>query len=411
MKRVVVTGIGAITPLAVGAEDSWKNIINNKSGAGPVTYFDKERFPSKVACEISSDFVLEDWANKKDLRKLDKVSIYGIAAAKLAFDDCGFRPTTDEERNRTGTVVSSGIGGIYSTEEGCNDLLKKNRVSPFLTTKLLVNMVAGQISISENLRGPVLCPVTACASSANAIGDAMELIKRDIVDVAAAGGSEASITPLSFASFCACRAVSTSFNDTPEKASRPFDANRDGFVMGEGAVTLILESDEHAKARGAKIYAEVVGYGMSGDAYHITSPEPTGDGAYRSIMSALKSADLKSSEISYINAHGTSTPAGDKIEIKAIERAFGSNNNLAVSSTKSATGHLLGAAGAIEAMISILALRDSKIPPTLNLDNCDIETDLNLVPKTSQDKTLNYVMSNSFGFGGTNASLIFTHYQ
>lgn len=412
MKRVVITGMGAVTPLGVGARASWQNLLKGKSGAGHITRFDKERFQSKIACEIHRDFVLEDWVEKKDLRRLDRFIIYGVAAAKLAFDDCGFRPNTNEERNRTGTIISSGIGGLGTIEEGNADLISRGKTSPFFVPKLLVNMAAGQVSIREGLRGPVLCPVTACASSSNAIGDAMELIKRDVIDVVVAGGAEASITPLGVGGFCACRAMSTNFNDMPEKASRPYDSDRDGFVMGEGAAALILESEEHAKARGAKIYAEVIGYGMSGDAYHITSPEPSGDGAYRTMMATLKSAGIKPTEIDYINAHGTSTPMGDEIEIRAVERVFGSHaNNLAVSSTKSATGHLLGASGALEAIFSIFALIEGKIPPTINLDNCNVETDINLVPKIVQEKTLNYVMSNSFGFGGTNASLIFSHYQ
>ena len=413
MHKVVITGLGAVSPLGVGAEVSWNNLIAGKSGAGRITTYDNvERFACTIACEIDDAFNAEDWMAKKEIRRLDKFVVFAVAAARLAFDDAGWRPQTEEERCRTGTIVSSGIGGLQTIEEGNVDMLARNKTNPFFVPKLLVNMAAGQVSISEKLKGPIIAPVTACASGAHSIGEAAELIKRGAADVMIAGGAEAAITPLGVAGFCSCKAMSTHFNETPEKASRPYDKDRDGFVMGEGAAALILESEEHAKKRGAKIYAEVTGYGMSGDAYHITSPDPSGDGAYRAMLETFKYANLSPAEIGYINAHGTSTPMGDEVEIKAIERVYGNEvANLNVSSTKSATGHLLGAAGALEAIFAIYALRQGIIPPTLNLDNCDVESALNLTPHEAQTKTLKHVMSNSFGFGGANASLIFSHYQ
>ena len=411
--KVVITGLGVVSPLGVGAEASWRNLVAGKSGARTITLFDNiERFPCTIACEVDDAFKLEDWIVKKELRRLDRFVVFAIAATKLAFDDAGWRPETEEERCRTATAISSGIGGLKTIEEGNADMVAKNKTSPFFVPKLLINMAAGQVSIYEGLKGPIQAPVSACASGAHAIGDGAELIRRGAADVVVAGGAEASITPLGVAGFCSCKAMSTRFNDTPKKASRPYDKDRDGFVMGEGAAVVVLESEAHAKARGAKIYAEVKGYGMSGDAYHITSPEPSGDGAYRAMLETFKSAQLSPAQVGYINTHGTSTPMGDEIEIKAIERLYGDEAaRLHISSSKSATGHLLGAAGALEAIFSIFALREGKIPPTLNLDNCNVETSIDLTPHETQSKPLDYVMSNSFGFGGANVSLIFSHYK
>ncbi len=411
-KRVVVTGMGMITPLGVGLASVWQKLLAGESGAGAITHFDASIFPCRIACEVPRDgddkFIIDDWVDRREQRRLDMFVIYAIAAAQQAFDDAGWRPQSDEEKNRSGAAISSGIGGLATIESGVEDLKKKGKMSPFFVPKLLINMASGQISIREGLRGPNIAPVTACATGAHAIGDAMRLIARDEADVMVAGGAEAAITPIGIGGFCACHAMATHFNQTPHLASRPYDKDREGFVMGEGAGALVLESLDHAQARGANIYAEIVGYGMSGDAYHMTSPAPDGDGARRAMLAALKDAAISPSEIDYINAHGTSTPMGDEIEIAAIERVFNAQTDgLSVSSTKSSIGHLLGAAGAVEAIFSILAVRDNKIPPTINLENCSIETKIDLVPLKMREKNIQTVMSNSFGFGGTNASLIF----
>ena len=408
-KRVVITGMGVITPLGVGLESVWQKLLAGASGAGPITCFDASQFPCQIACEVPREgenkFDVSDWVDTRERRRLDLFVIYAIAAAQQALDDARWRPQSDEEKNRAGTAMSSGIGGLATIESGVEDLRTKGKMSPFFVPKLLINMASGQISIRENLRGPNIAPVTACATGVHAIGDAMRLIARDEADVMVAGGAEAAITPIGIGGFCACHAMATHFNQSPQRGSRPYDKDREGFVMGEGAGALVLESLEHAEARGARIYAEIVGYGMSGDAHHITAP--SGDGAVRAMQAALKDARIAPKQIDYINAHGTSTPVGDEVEIAAIEKVFdGHASHLSVSSTKSSTGHLLGAAGAIEAIFSILAARDNKIPPTINLENCDVETKIDLVPLTMREKEVQTVMSNSFGFGGTNASLI-----
>ncbi len=408
-KRVVITGMGVVTPLGVGVEPVWKRLLAGDSGAGAITHFDASIFPCQIACEVPREgenkFDVNDWVDKREQRRLDMFVIYAIVAAAQALDDADWRPQSDEEKNRAGTAMSSGIGGLATIESGVEDLRTKGKMSPFFVPKLLINMASGQISIRENLRGPNIAPVTACATGVHAIGDAMRLIARDEADVMVAGGAEAAITPIGIGGFCGCHAMATHFNQSPERGSRPYDRDREGFVMGEGAGALVLESLEHAQARGARIYAEIIGYGMSGDAYHITAP--SGDGAVRAMQAALKDAQIPATQVDYINAHGTSTPVGDEVEITAIEKVFaGETSNLSVSSTKSSTGHLLGAAGAIEAIFSVLAARDNKIPPTINLENCDVDTKIDLVPLKMREKDVQTVMSNSFGFGGTNASLI-----
>ena len=408
-KRVVVTGMGVVTPLGVGLEPVWAQLLAGVSGAGPITHFDASIFPCQIACEVPTQggnkFDINDWVDRREQRRLDLFVVYAVAAAQMALDDSGWRPQSDEEKNRAGTAMSSGIGGLATIEDGVEDLRKKGKMSPFFVPKLLINMASGQVSIREGLRGPNIAPVTACATGVHAIGDAMRIIARDEADVMVAGGAEAAITAIGIGGFCACHAMATHFNQSPQSGSRPYDKDREGFVMGEGAGAVVLESLEHAQARGARIYAEIVGYGMSGDAHHITAP--SGDGAVRAMQAAIKDARITPEQIDYINAHGTSTPMGDEVEINAIEKVFdGSASNLSVSSTKSSTGHLLGAAGAIEAIFSILAARDNKIPPTINLENCDVDTKIDLVPLKMREKNINTVMSNSFGFGGTNASLI-----
>ena len=415
MRRVVVTGLGMVTPLGSGVDTTWANVLAGKSGAAAITSFDVSDLAAQIACQIKrgdgshGTFNPDDWMEPKEQRKVDDFIVYGIAAAKQALQDSGWSPKTYEEQTRSGVLIGSGIGGIGGIYDASVTLFEKGprRISPFFIPGRLINLVSGHVSIEHGLKGPNHSVVTACSTGAHAIGDAARIIALDDADVMVAGGAESPINRLSLAGFAACRALSTGFNDRPEKASRPYDKDRDGFVMGEGAGIVVLEEYEHAKARGAKIYAEVIGYGMSGDAYHITAPSEDGDGAFRCMQAALKRAGISAGDIDYINAHGTSTPMGDEIELRAVERLLGNHaSHLAMSSTKSSTGHLLGAAGAIEAIFSILAMRDNIVPPTLNLDNPSVETVVDLVPHKAKAKEINTVLSNSFGFGGTNASLV-----
>ena len=417
MRRVVITGIGSVNPLGETIEQSWQRLINGESGAGPMTGFDASDLPCQIACHIDragddkeGGFDPTLYVEPKEQKRMDDFIIYGMAAADMALADSGYKPETEEQQFRTGVMVGAGIGGLQGIADGAITVHERGprRLSPFFIPGALINLAGGQISIKHGLKGPNHAVVTACSTGAHAIGDAARLIALDDADVMVAGGTESAICRLGIAGFAACRALSTGFNDTPEKGSRPYDKDRDGFVMGEGAGVVILEEYEHAKARGAKIYAEVVGYGLSGDAYHITSPAEDGSGGYRSMQAALKRAGLSPEDIGYVNAHGTSTPLGDEIELKAVERLFGgASDTLSMSSTKSAIGHLLGAAGAVEAIFSVLAMRDGIVPPTLNLDNPSVETPINLVPHKAQEKEIKAVLSNSFGFGGTNASLVF----
>lgn len=420
MRRVVVTGIGMVSPLGGSAETSWSRLLAGESGAVNVTRCDVSDLASQIACEVprgdgsGGTFNANEWMDPKDQRKADEFIVFGMAAATQALADARWAPSTDEEKHRTGVMVGSGIGGIGTIYETSVTLFEKGprRVSPFFIPSAIINLASGWISIRHGLKGPNHSVVTACSTGAHAIGDASRLIMLGDADVMVAGGTESPINRISLAGFAACRALSTNFNNDPKRASRPYDKDRDGFVMGEGSGVVVLEELEHAKARGAKIYAEIVGYGMSGDAYHITSPAEDGDGAYRCMSAALKRAGLQASDIDYINAHGTSTPLGDEIELRAVERLLGNDTTKAsMSSTKSATGHLLGAAGAIEAIFSILAIRDQKVPPTLNLDNPSVETSIDLVPHKAKSRKVDAVLSNSFGFGGTNASLVFKRYE
>ena len=415
MRRVVVTGLGMVSPLACGVDATWKRILNSESGARRIETFDVSDLPSKIACPVprgdgsNGTFNPDQWMEPKDQRKVDDFIIFAMAAARQALDDANWHPSTEEDRCATGTMIGSGIGGLSGIAETA--LLLKERgprkVSPFFIPGRLINLASGYVSIEFGLKGPNHAVVTACSTGAHAIGDGSRLIALGDADVMVAGGTESPICRIGMAGFCAARALSTGFNETPEKASRPYDKDRDGFVMGEGAGVVVLEEYEHAKARGARIYAEVTGYGMSGDAYHITSPSPDGDGGYRSMAAALKRAGITTSDIDYINAHGTSTQVGDEIELGAVERLLGNAaSRISMSSTKSSTGHLLGAAGAIEAIFSILAIRDNIAPPTINLENPSVQTAIDLVPKVPRKREINVALSNSFGFGGTNASVI-----
>ncbi len=415
MRRVVITGLGLVTPLASGVEESWSRILDGKSGAGPITRFDAEQVTTKYACEVplgdGSDgtFNADDWMAPKERRKVDDFILYGVAAAEMAVKDAGWTPEDEESLLRTGVMIGSGIGGLNSIAETAVLIKERGprRVSPFFIPGALINLISGQVSIRYGFKGPNHAVVTACSTGAHAIGDASRLIKNGDADVMVAGGAEAAISEIGIAGFNACKALSTKRADDPQAASRPYDADRDGFVMGEGAGVVILEEYEHAKARGAKIYAEVLGYGLSGDAYHITAPSEDGEGGERSMRAALKDAGVEPADIDYINAHGTSTMA-DVIELGAVERMMGeAAGKVTMSSTKSATGHLLGAAGAIEAIFSILAIRDQVAPPTINLDNPAIETKVDLAPNAKREREINVALSNSFGFGGTNASVVF----
>lgn len=415
MRRVVVTGLGLVTPLANGVKPSWKRLINSESGAGMITKFDTTDLTVKYGCEVPvgddqpDAFRVDEILAPKEQRKLDSFIIYGIAAAEEAILDSGWKPETDEQAFRTGVSIGSGIGGLPSIEENSIKLKEQGprRISPFFIPGALINLISGQVSIRHGYKGPNHAVVTACSTGAHSIGDAARMIVADDADVMVAGGAEAAMCRIGYAGFSSAKALSKNFHDDPTKASRPYDKDRDGFVMGEGAGVVVLEEYEHAKKRGATIYAEVVGYGLSGDAYHITAPASDGSGGFRSMQMALKKSGLNAEDIGYVNAHGTSTPLGDEIEVGAVKRLFGSaSSSLAMSSTKSAIGHLLGAAGGVEAVFSIMALNEGILPPTINLDNPSEGLDLNLVPKVAQEKKLNAVLSNSFGFGGTNASLV-----
>ena len=413
MRRVVVTGLGLVTPLADGVEESWSRILDGQSGAGPITRFDPSNVATQYACEVpdgdGSDgtFNPDAYMLPKERRKVDDFILYGIAAADQAVRDANWMPEDEQSRMRTGVMIGSGIGGLRSIEETTLIIRDKGarRVSPFFIPGALINLISGQVGIRYGFKGPNHAVVTACSTGAHAIGDASRLIMFGDADVMVAGGAEAAICEIGIAGFNACKALSTKRADDPRAASRPYDADRDGFVMGEGAGMVVLEEYEHARARGAKIYAEVLGYGLSGDAYHITAPSEDGDGGYRAMQMALTHAGVAPSDVDYINAHGTSTMA-DTIELQAVERLLGdAASGASMSSTKSATGHLLGAAGAIEGIFAILAVRDQIVPPTINLDNPAVETPLDLVPHKARKREVRIAMSNSFGFGGTNASL------
>ncbi len=420
MRRVVITGIGMVSPLASGAEASWQRLLAGRNAARRVENFEVDDLACQVACQIplgdGSDgtFNPDDWMEPKDQRKVDDFIVYSMAAATQALADADWAPENYEDQIRTGVLIGSGIGGLQGIEKTSLLLADKGprRVSPFFIPGRLINLAGGYVSIRHGLKGPNHAVVTACSTGAHAIGDASRLIGLGDADVMLAGGAESPVCRLAVAGFAACRALSTGFNDAPEKASRPYDRDRDGFVMGEGAGVVVLEELQHALDRGANIYGEIVGYGLSGDAFHITAPAEDGDGAYRCMVAAIARAGIDPSEIDYINAHGTSTPMGDEIELGAVERLFGeSPSSLSMSSTKSAVGHLLGAAGAVEAIFSLLSIRDNKLPPTLNLDNPSVDTKIDLVPHEARERETNVVLSNSFGFGGTNASLVFRRYD
>jgi len=413
MRRVVVTGLGMVTPLGTGVDVTWRRLLAGESGAGKIERFETDDLPCKIACEVPREgegaFVTDEWMEPKEAKRVDEFIVFAMASAKQALEDAGLDKIEGEAQERAGVMIGSGIGGLPGIAETAVTLHEKGprRVSPFFIPGRLINLASGYVSIRYGLKGPNHSVVTACSTGAHAIGDAARLIMLDDADVMVAGGAEAAISRLGIAGFAACRALSTGFNDEPERASRPYDEDRDGFVMGEGAGVVVLEEYEHAKARGAKIYGEVVGYGLSGDAYHITAPAEDGNGGYRAMEAALKRSGLGVSDIDYVNAHGTSTPLGDEIELGAVTRLFGNAvNKMAMSSTKSSIGHLLGAAGSVEAIFCLLAMRDNIIPPTINLDKPSVETEIDLVPHKAREKEVNAVLTNSFGFGGTNASLV-----
>ena len=416
MRRVVVTGLGMVSPLACGVKPTWDKLLAGESGIGRITRFEVSDIACRIAGEVPEgdgehDFHADDWVEPKDQRKIDRFILYAIAAARQAIDDAGWTPRDEESLERTGVMIGSGIGGLDSIAAGAILLEKRGprRLSPFFIPSALINLASGHVSIRYGFKGPNHSVVTACSTGAHAIGDASRLIQHGDADVMVAGGAESAVCRLGIAGFAASRALSTHFNDAPERGSRPWDVDRDGFVMGEGAGVLVVEELEHARGRGARIYAEVVGYGMSGDAHHITAPATDGNGGFRSMRAALRDARLNPEDIDYINAHGTSTPLGDEIELGAVKRLFGAAvDNIAMSSTKSSVGHLLGAAGSVEAIFSILAINHGVVPPTLNLDNPSPGCDINLVPHEAQERSVRNVLSNSFGFGGTNASLVFS---
>jgi 3-oxoacyl-[acyl-carrier-protein] synthase II len=417
MRRVVVTGLGLVTPLGCGVKTSWDRIVAGESGLAGIQAFDVSDLPAKVAAMVprgdlaSGKFNPDDWVPPKEQKKMDDFIVYGVAAATQAVEDSGWKPTDEESLERTGVMIGSGIGGLQSIYEGAITLKERGprRISPFFIPSALINLASGHVSIKYGFKGPNHSAVTACATGAHAIGDAGRLIALGDADVMVAGGAEAAICRLGVAGFAAARALSTNFNDEPQRASRPWDKDRDGFVMGEGAGVVVLEEYEHAKKRGAKIYAELTGYGLSGDAHHITAPPEDGNGGFRAMTAALRNAKLDKTAIDYINAHGTSTPLGDEIELGAVKRLFGEHAySLSMSSTKSAIGHLLGAAGGVEAIFSILAIRDQVAPPTRNLDNPSDGCDIDLVPKQAKPRKIRHALSNSFGFGGTNAAVIFS---
>ena len=416
MRRVVITGLGLVTPLGCGVEHSWRRLTAGESGIRRVEHFEVSDIASQIAGIVprgeggeDGTFNPDEWMEKKDQRKVDDFIIYAMAAADQALEDAGFKAESREQQNRAGVLVGSGIGGLQGIASTSLLLEKKGprRVSPFFIPGRLINLASGYISIRHQLKGPNHSVVTACSTGTHAIGDAARLIALDDADVMVAGGTESPICRLALAGFSSAKALSKGFNDQPQKASRPYDEERDGFIMGEGAGIMVLEELEHARRRGARIYGEIIGYGLSGDAFHITAPAEDGDGAYRCMEAAIKRAGIEPGEIDYVNAHGTSTPMGDEIELGAVERLFGdAADGLTMSSTKSAIGHLLGAAGAVEAVFSTLAMRDNIAPPTLNLDNPSVETAIDLVPHKAKKMEIRTVLSNSFGFGGTNASLI-----
>jgi len=416
MRRVVVTGMGIVCPLGIGVEHVWRRLVAGESGISAIQSFDVKDLPSKIAGQVpvgtkaEGNLDIGEWIPVKDQKKMDRFIQFAMVAATEAVEDSGWKPETEQDRCATGVMIGSGIGGLETIYEASVQLHegKARRLSPFFIPSALINLGSGHVSIKFGFKGPNHSAVTACATGVHAIGDAARLIMLGDADVMVAGGAEAACNPLGIAGFCASRALSTGFNDTPPRASRPWDKDRDGFVMGEGSGVVVLEEYEHAKQRGAKIYAEVGGYGMSGDAYHITAPAEGHDGAFRSMRAALKNGGVQPDRIGYVNAHGTSTPLGDDLELEAVERLFGdAARGLAMSSTKSAIGHLLGAAGAVEAIFSVLAVRDNMAPPTLNLDNPSRETVIDRVPHTAQGRKIDMALSNSFGFGGTNASIIF----
>lgn len=419
MRRVVITGMGMVSPLGVGVGHNWSRLTKGESGIRKIDTFDASDITSQIAGLVPStedenptngEFNVNLFVPVKEQKKMDVFIFYGIAAAEEAVKDSGWQPQTDEQRERTGVMIGSGIGGLHSIYKTSETLIERGprRLSPFSVPAMLINLASGHVSIMHGFKGPNHSVVTACATGTHAIGDAARLIAYGDADVMVAGGAEAAVNRLGVSSFAAARALSTGYNDRPTEASRPFDQDRDGFVIAEGSGVMVLEEYEHAKARGAKIYGEIAGYGLSGDAYHITSPSEDGDGGFRAMTAALKNAQMNTDDIDYINAHGTSTPAGDGIECGAVKRLFANNlDHVAMSSTKSAIGHLLGAAGAVEAIFSVKAMQEGVLPPTLNLDNVSENCEgINLVPKTAQEKEVKAVLSNSFGFGGTNASLV-----
>ncbi|MBN9048014.1 MAG: beta-ketoacyl-ACP synthase II [Rhizobiales bacterium] len=420
MRRVVVTGMGMVSPLGCGVETTWQRLIKGESGARKVDRFEVSDLPCKIACQIprgdgtAGTYNADQWMEPKEQRKVDEFIVFAVCAATQALEDAGWKPSTDDEKNRSGVLIGSGIGGIEGIAETAVTLHERGprRVSPFFIPGRIINLASGYVSIQHGLKGPNHSVVTACSTGAHAIGDAARLIALGDADVMVAGGAESPVNRISLAGFAAVRALSTGYNDEPTRASRPYDKDRDGFVMGEGSGVVVLEDLEHAKARGAKIYGELIGYGLSGDAFHITAPAPDGDGAFRCMTMAIKRAGITVDEIDYINAHGTSTPMGDEIELGAVQRLIGNAAaKVSMSSTKSCVGHLLGAAGAVEAIFSILAIRDGVAPPTINLDNPSVDTPIDLVPHTARKREINLALSNSFGFGGTNASLVFRRYN
>ena len=420
MRRVVVTGMGMLTPLGCGVETTWQRLLKGESGAKRIDRFDVSEYSCQIACSIprgdgsNGSFNPDQWMEPKEQRKVDDFIVYAMCAAKQALDDAGWRPQSYEDQTHTGVLIGSGIGGVEGIAATAVTLHEKGarRVSPFFIPGRIINLASGFVSIAHGLKGPNHAVVTACSTGAHAIGDAARMVALGDADVMVAGGTESPVNRISLAGFAALRALSTNFNDDPTRASRPYDKDRDGFVMGEGSGALVLEALDHATARGAKIYAELVGYGLSGDAYHITAPSPDGDGAFRCMTMAIKRAGISASDVDYINAHGTSTPLGDEIELGAVQRLVGNAaSRVLMSSTKSCIGHLLGAAGAVEAIFSILAIRDQIAPPTINLDNPSVETPIDLVPHAARKRDIRIALSNSFGFGGTNASLIFSRYS
>ncbi len=417
MRRIVVTGLGMLTPLACGVEPTWQRLLAGESGIGRVENFDVSDLPCQIAGQIprgdgsNGTFNPDDWMEPKEQRKVDDFILYAMGAAKQALDDADWHPQDYQEQITTGVLIGSGIGGIEGIAETALLLRDRGprRVSPFFIPGRIINLASGYVSIAHSLKGPNHAVVTACSTGAHAIGDAGRLIALGDADVMVAGGTESPVSRIALAGFAACRALSTGYNETPQRASRPYDRDRDGFVMGEGAGALVLEEYEHAKRRGARIYGELIGYGLSGDAFHITAPAEDGDGALRCMQAALRRADISPGEIDYINAHGTSTPLGDEIELKAVERLVGNAaGHITMSSTKSSIGHLLGAAGAVEAIFCLLAIRDQVVPPTINLDNPSVDTVIDLVPHKPRKRSVNVALSNSFGFGGTNASVVFS---